>query len=82
MTIPFISCVTIIDVIANIEQQKEQQIEKSRVKTERKIRSIENMFYLFAAAVPPIPAIVLGLLVWMRRLSEERKDIAASRRRN
>lgn len=66
---------------ANIEQKKEQQVERSRIQTERKIRSIENMFYLFAAAVPPIPAVVLGLMVWMKRLAEERKDIAETRRR-
>ncbi len=66
----------------NIEQQKEQQVEKSRIQSERKIRSIENLFYLFASAVPPIPAVVLGLIVWMRRLAAERNDIAATRRRS
>ncbi len=67
---------------ANINQAKEQRIEKSRIQSERHIRSVENMFYLFAAAIPPIPAILLGLLVWMKRMSEESKDIATARRRN
>jgi ABC-2 type transport system permease protein len=67
---------------ANINQEKERKIEKSRIQTERSIRAIENRFYLFAAILPPIPAVVLGLLVWLKRLSEERKDIAATRRRD
>jgi ABC-2 type transport system permease protein len=67
---------------ANINQQKEQQIEQSRIQTERSIRSIENRFYLYAAILPPIPALILGLIVWMRKAADERKDIAATRRRN
>lgn len=67
---------------ANINQDKEQKIQKSRVQTERGIRSIENRFYLFAAILPPIPAVLLGLIVWLKKLSEERKDIAATRRRD
>jgi ABC-2 type transport system permease protein len=66
----------------NIEQEKEKQIEQSRVETEREIRAIENRFYVPAAAIPPIPAILLGLFVWMKRAAAERKDIAATRRRN
>ena len=67
---------------ANINQEKERKIEKSRIQTERGIRAIENRFYLYAAILPPIPALLLGLFVWMRKAAEERKDIAASRRRN
>ncbi len=67
---------------SNINQQKERQIEKSRIQTERSVRSIENRFYLYAAILPPIPALILGLIVWMRKAADERKDIAASRRRN
>ena len=67
---------------ANIEQAKEQQIERNRIQTERSIRSIENRFYLFAAVIPPIPAVILGLLVWMKRLASERKDISANRLRS
>lgn len=67
---------------ANIEQKKEQEVEKSRVQMERKIQSIENLFWLIAVFVPPIPAVVLGLLVWTWRAAAERKDISQTRRRN
>jgi len=67
---------------ANINQEKEKQIEISRNQSEREIRSIENMFYLFATTIPPIPAILLGLFIWMKRSTAERKDIASTRRRN
>lgn len=67
---------------ANINQEKERKIEKGRTQSERSIRSIENRFYLLAAVLSPIPALVLGLLVWMKKVADERKDIAATRRRN
>ncbi|MFO0917854.1 MAG: Gldg family protein [Planctomycetaceae bacterium] len=65
---------------ANINQGKEKRIEKSRVQAERHVRAIENRFYLLAALLPPIPAIVLGLFVWMKRRSREREDIGPARR--
>ena len=65
---------------ANINQGKEKRIEKSRVQAERHVRAIEYRFYLLAALLPPIPAIVLGLFVWMKRRSREREDIGPARR--
>jgi len=44
------------------------------------VRAVERSYYAAALLFPPIPAIVLGLLVWMMRLSDEYKNIADSRR--
>lgn len=66
----------------NINQKKEREIERSRVQTERAIRSQENKFYALAAVLSPIPALLLGLGVWLKRTADERRDIAATRRRN
>jgi ABC-2 type transport system permease protein len=67
---------------ANIEQEKEKKVEAVKIKTEREIRAIEQGYSLRAVLLPPIPAIVLGLIVWFSRMKNEQKDIAPSRRRS
>jgi ABC-2 type transport system permease protein len=65
---------------ASINQKKEKSIEQSKIASDRSVRAVERNYYAAALLFPPIPAILLGILVWMRRLNAEHKDIAASRR--
>ena len=65
---------------AAINQKKEQSIEKGKIESDRNVRAVERGYYAAALLFPPIPAIVLGLLVWVLRLKDEYKDIAPSRR--
>ena len=65
---------------ASINQNKEKSIEQSKIASDRSVRAVERSYYAAALLFPPIPAIILGILVWMRRLNSEYKDIAASRR--
>ena len=65
---------------ASINQNKERSIEQSKIASDRSVRAVERSYYAAALLFPPIPAIILGILVWMRRLNAEYKDIAASRR--
>jgi len=65
---------------SNINQNKEKVIEKIKTETDRNVRSVEQMFYYVALIVSPIPAFLLGLVVWSLRVSRENKDIAPSRR--
>ena len=65
---------------ASINQNKERSIEQSKIESDRNVRAVERSYYASALLFPPIPAIILGILVWMRRLNAEYKDIAASRR--
>ncbi|MGH9658084.1 MAG: Gldg family protein, partial [Bryobacteraceae bacterium] len=57
---------------ANIEDEKQRQIELSRAEMENSIRGIQNTIKLLAVALPPIPAFVIFLLVSARRLRRER----------
>jgi ABC-2 type transport system permease protein len=54
-----------------IEDQKQIKIRESRAESERKIRRIENDARFRAAALPPLPPLILGLLVWIARLRRE-----------
>ena len=65
---------------AAINQKKDQSIEKGKIESDRNVRAVERGYYAAALLFPPIPAIVLGLLVWVLRLKDEYKDIAPSRR--
>ena len=65
---------------ANIERAKQTQIEKSRTRMERQVNSIEGGFRAFALLFAPIPALLLGLGVWVKRLQDEARQVPESRR--
>lgn len=65
---------------ANINQKKERSIEQAKIESDRSVRAVERAYYAAALLFPPIPAILLGLLVWLTRLKDEYKDITPSRR--
>jgi ABC-2 type transport system permease protein len=65
---------------ATIDQEKQKKIDEIRARTERQVRAVENRFFLWATSIPAIPAIVLGLIVWLTRLQNEQKEVPPSRR--
>lgn len=66
---------------AEIEQRKQREIDQIRARTERRVRQIEQWYFTLATIIPPIPAVVLGLIVWLRRLFNERREVPPTRRR-
>jgi ABC-2 type transport system permease protein len=65
---------------ANIERAKQKEIDTIKARTERQVRQTETWIRYLAVLVPPIPAILLGLVILSRRLANERRDIADERR--
>ena len=65
---------------ANINQTKEKKIDASKTKMDRRIREVEHSYYTRSLLASPIPAILLGLLVWLIRKNNEQRDIAPTRR--
>ncbi|MDE2965193.1 MAG: ABC transporter, partial [Acidobacteriota bacterium] len=63
----------------NIEEEKQRLIGKSRADMESSIRDIQNAIKFLAAALPPIPAFALFLVVSVRRLRREKIGVAADR---
>ena len=63
-----------------INRNKERSIDQSKIESDRSVRAVERGYYAAALLFPPIPAIVLGILVWLMRLKDEYKEIAPSRR--
>ncbi len=54
-----------------IEDNKQTRIRESKGDSERKIRRIENDVRFAAFAIPPLPPLVLGLVVWIVRRRRE-----------
>lgn len=66
---------------AKAQETKQRQIEQVKAETERQIRAIENRYRLWAVLAPPIPAILLGIVMWSYRLRNERRNILPQRMR-
>ncbi len=63
----------------NIENAKEKQIRQEKRETEREIASIEGGIKMWAILLPPIPALVLGIIVLCIRITNERNTIVPER---
>ena len=54
--------------LARIQRERDQQVQ-----------GIQNEYKVWATVVPPIPPLLLGLLVWVRRRVREREGVSRSR---
>jgi len=66
---------------AQIEQNKNREIKKIRADTNRKTRAVEIQTQIAAVFLSPLPAILLGLLVLGKRMSDEKRIVVDNRRR-
>jgi ABC-2 type transport system permease protein len=62
-----------------IEDEKQRQIEVSRADMENSIRGIQSTIKLMAVLLPPIPAVLLFLIVSVKRLARERIGVPVDR---
>jgi ABC-2 type transport system permease protein len=64
-----------------INQRKEKSIDASKVESQRNVRAVEHAYFAGAMIASPIPAILLGLLMWINRVTTENREISPTRRR-
>jgi ABC-2 type transport system permease protein len=64
---------------ATQENDKKKRLKRLKDETERDIRRIETQIRLMAIGFPPVPALVLGLVVFAGRLRAERMGIVPDR---
>ena len=65
-----------------IEQTKQRDMRQIRNETERAIRSIEGTYKWAGILLPPLPAILLGILFLVMRLKTETSNIPSDRSRS
>ena len=64
---------------ANIEDQKQKKVQESKADMEQQVRQIQNRIRTLAIAIPPLPALVLGLFVFGARLRRENQGANPNR---
>ena len=63
----------------NIEREKRQKMERIEAKTKRQIRAYEDQIRWWCIFLPPIPAVILGIIVLSTRINAEYRNVEADR---
>jgi ABC-2 type transport system permease protein len=64
---------------ATIEREKRQKMERIEAKTKRQIRAYEDQIRWWCIFLPPIPAVILGIIVLSFRINAEHRNVEADR---
>lgn len=64
-----------------LQRQRDENIEEIRRQVDLEIVGIKNWYKFLAVALPPIPPLLVGLIVFVRRRLREREGVAKSRMR-
>jgi len=59
--------------------ERDRELERIRRERDQEVQQIQNDFKLWAALLPPIPPLLVGFVVWVRRRLREREGISRSR---
>jgi ABC-2 type transport system permease protein len=65
-----------------IEQEKQKQIQKVRANTARQQEAVRSWARAGAVLLPPIPAVLVGFVVFLRRWLREKRTVTSTRRRS
>ncbi len=65
---------------SQIESDKEAQISRSQEEMEAQVLSIQNNIKSMAALIPPIPVLLMGIYIFMRRKKREQEGALQERR--
>ncbi len=64
-----------------LSRQREENVGEIQRRVDLEIAGIKNRYKLLAVALPPIPPLLVGLIVFVRRRLREREGVAKSRMR-
>jgi ABC-2 type transport system permease protein len=64
-----------------LQRQRDEKIQEIGRKVDLEIAGIKSWYKFLAVALPPIPPLLVGLIVFVRRRLREREGVAKSRMR-
>ncbi len=64
---------------ANIQDEKQRKINESLANKETEIRKIQGQVRMYAIVLPPLPALILGCLVFIGRAGRENRGASPNR---
>jgi ABC-2 type transport system permease protein len=64
-----------------LRRERDQELARIERERDQDIQTIQDDYKIRATAIPPIPPLLIGLLVWMRRRIREREGISRTRMR-
>ena len=65
---------------ANIETEKAARIQASKEHMEEQIHAIQSRIRTFAILLPPVPVILIGIMIFVRRRRREMEGTIAARK--
>ena len=65
--------------LERIRNERDKELQAVERKRDQDIQQIQNEFKVWATAIPPIPPLLVGFVVWVRRRIREREGISRSR---
>jgi ABC-2 type transport system permease protein len=63
----------------SLRLEREKSLAEIQRKRDQDIQRIQNEFKVWATFIPPIPPLVVGIAVWIRRRVREREGVSRSR---
>jgi ABC-2 type transport system permease protein len=64
-----------------LQRERDENIEQAERTAQLEIADIQNHYKLLAVALPPIPPLVVGLIVFFNRRAREREGVSRNRLR-
>ncbi len=64
-----------------LKADRDRKLRLIDIDLDRQVRNVQSMFKTYAVLLPPLPPLVLGLVVYLRRRQREQDSITRERRR-
>jgi ABC-2 type transport system permease protein len=62
-----------------VETRKQAKLNQARNETTRQVQGVELRYRILAMILPPIPALLIGCWVFLKRMADERRTIGTDR---
>ncbi|HUE75093.1 MAG TPA: Gldg family protein [Pirellulaceae bacterium] len=65
--------------VLELQRKRDKDLENIRRERDQTVRSVQNEYKLWSVAIPPIPPLLVGFIVFVRRRLREREGVSKAR---